>query len=392
LKRRHPGRSRPDRRTGPGERKDRESLRDRLNFWVQLAAAVFFVGGVAIGVVVAVVHWTGDTFDAGSRQIKVVVADPVNRPEEWVVGGGFLQSRASTPQLDLTLRNPGKDSVILTKAQIIVEDSAWLPVCIPPGAGPVPIAGRYPISLPFLPGRSEQVVEKTLHDEVPAGGRDRLKLYFQAPQMAEDVTLYALRVEIEAEGGDMVDAGRFLLGVPGPIPRSGVSLPESNYLLGGGGISSDPVVSGWCYRYNLAGLRRVLAQHARRPAEVAQLSRLRPASLWAGYSSTVPPAKTAIGPLLRDEAIYGPTVAVFAAERTGDSQLVERTRKRAAAVLLRRAEEAIEPSKSWAENAIEEAHASLNLEPSAAAREVLSRAEAREWEEKEEQEEFAFGG
>jgi len=204
------------------------------------------------------------------------------------------------------------------------------------------------------------------------------------------LTLYALKVEIEAEGGDTVQAGRFLLGVPGPIPRSGVSLPESDYLLGGGGISSDPVVSGWCYRYNLAGLRRVLAEHARRPVEVANLSRLRPASLWGGYSSTVPPAKAAIEPLLRDEAIYGPTVAVFAAERTGDSQLIERTRRRAAAVLLRRAEDAIE--RDWAENAIEEAHASLNLQSSAAAREVLSRAEAREWEVKEEEEEFALGG
>jgi hypothetical protein len=354
---------------------------------------VLFVVGVAIGAVVSVVHWTDRTLTDGEGHVEVIVAVPANRPEEIVPGGSFLQSRATAPQVDLTVRNTGKHAVLLTKARIRVEDSAWLPVCIVPGAGPVPIAGRYSLPLPFLPRPGERTVDKTLHDEVPAGGVDRLKIYFQAPKAGEDDSVYALHVELDTdEGRDPIDAGRFVLGVPGPVTRNGELLPEDNYLLSTGGIDPNPSASVWCFRHNLSELRRVLARPGRRTPETAALSHLRTASYWRRYSSGLP-ARAAVEALLSDPSIpYGPTVAVYAAGRTGDAKLTEQTRKRAAEILLQRAQRSLGPAGSWPMLAIEEAHSSLNLDPSATAREVLSRAESQEWEIQEEQEEFALGG
>jgi hypothetical protein len=364
-----------------------------LNFWVQLAAGVLVVLGAVIGVGAAIVHWTQSTLSAETGKLEVVVASPSNRPAEWVSGGGFLQSRATTPQVDLTVRNTGSKPALLTNARITVDDGAWLPVCIVPGAGPVPIAGRYPVSLPFLPNRGERTVEKTLHDEVPAGGVDRLKIYFQAPKAGEDDSVYALHIELDTDGAvGSVDAGRFVLGVPGPVSRSGELLPEDNSLLTSGGIEPNRVASAWCYRHNLSELRRVLGRRGRRTAETAALGQLRPASDWPRYSSGLS-AREAVAPLMDDASLsYGPIVAVFAAERTGDTDLIERTRKRAALVLLRRAQGLSGPELNYPMLAIEEAHGSLSLEPSAEAREALARAESQEWEIQEEQEEFALGG
>ncbi len=364
---------------------------EALNFWLQLLAALVVVAGVAGAAILAVINWTGkELSDSSSGRLEVLVASADNRPAESVPDG-FLQNRASTPQVDLTVRNTGNDSVVLTRARITVEDSAWLPVCIVSGAGPVPIAGRYSLPLPFLPNDGERTVYKTLHDEVPAGGVDRLKIFFQAPQVGEDDSVYALHVELESENaGDRVNAGRFLLGVPGPVARNGQLLPEDDYLLSNGGIYVDRAASTWCFKHNLSELHRVLLRPGQRSAEIAALSRFRPARSWARYSRANP-ARAALAPLMDDPNIlYGPVVAVYVAARTGDAELTTQMRRRAARVLIERAESSLSPDVELPMAAVEQAHASINLAPSAAARAVLSRAEARTWEVEEEQEEFSF--
>jgi len=322
----------------------------------------------------------------------VVVAEPSNRPAE-MTSGGFLQSRASTPQVDLTLRNTGDRDVFLTKARISVDDSAWLPVCIVPGAGPVPIAGRYSLMLPFLPRAGERVVAKTLHDEVPAGGADRIKLFFQAPQVGEDDNLYALHVELLTDGGEgPIDGGRFLLGVPDAPQRNGEVLPEDSYLLRQGGIYGGRSASVWCYRHNLAEVRRILARPGRRTAEVASLAGFHPASAWAAFSRGVG-AREAVPALLGDRYdSYGPTIAVYAAQRSGDPVFVAETRKRAESLLLRRAEQALGPAGSSPMNALVDARAAFSLSPSAAAKELAARGEAGWLEVEEEQAEAIMQG
>jgi hypothetical protein len=340
----------------------------------------------------ALVHWARDAVTEDPAQVQVVVADSLNRPAE-MSSGGFLQSRTSTPQVDLTLRNSGEQPVLLTKARITVEDSAWLPMCIVPGAGPVPIAGRYSVMLPFLPREGEEVVEKTLHDEVPANGIDRLKVYFQAPGVGEDSNLYAIHVELLLDGKEgAIDAGHFVIGVPGPPFRNGEVLPENDYLLRSGGIYGTRAGSAWCYRQNLSALHRILKRSGKRSPEIAALARFQPAKEWPSYSRGVT-ARAAIPALLSESGgIYGPWMAASAAEETGRSGLIAETRQRAAALLLEEAERSLGPEGGASSIALVQAHAAFNLVPSPTARALVGRAESAWLEVEEEQEEAVLQG
>jgi hypothetical protein len=371
-----------------GSKSERRRRPEGLYFWVQLFAALLVIGGVAFGVVISIVHWTDHALNDSSGSLRLVLAVPQNKSAEWGPTG-FLQSRSTTPQVDLTVRNDGGKQVLLTRARITVEDSAWLPMCIIPGAGALPISGRYAVTLPFLPRAGETSIDQPLHDEVSPGRADRLKIYFQAPQVGEEDTLYALHVELLTdESGETIDAGRFLLAAPGAVIRNGDSLPENDYLLHGGGFGSNLSDSAWCYRRNLAELNRVMARPGRRTPETASLASLQTAPGWPAFSDHGLPAREAVEPLLKDQNTFGPVVAVYAAEQAHDPQLVEEIRNRASAILLERAERSL--VEDWAMNAVEQAHASIWLAPSPAAREVLARAESQQWEVEEEQEELAL--
>jgi hypothetical protein len=369
--------------TGGTSRKRPEGL----YFWAQLLAAILVIGGVVVGGVIGVARWTNHAFSNQSADLQLVLAVPQNKLADWG-SSGFLQSRATTPQVDLTIRNNGDREVLLTRARLTVEDSAWLPMCIIPGAGPLPISGRYALSLPFLPRDGERVVTAPLHDQVSPGRADRLKLYFQAPQIGEEDTLYALHVQIETdEAGETVDAGKFLLSVPGAVIRNGDSLPENDYLLQGGGFGSSLSNSAWCYRRNLDEVHRVLAHRGRRTPETASLAHLQTAQTWPDFRAHGLPPREAVPQLLNDSNSFGPVVAVYAAEAAHDPKLVAQTRQKGSAILLQRAERSL--AEHWAFNAIEQAHASIWLAPSSAAREVLAQAESQQWEVEEEQEEYA---
>jgi hypothetical protein len=369
---------------------------EKALFWVELVGGLLAITAILYGFGGTAVRWAGDIFGgagSGKGKVEVVVTGVDNRAERMAYAGGtFVQTRATTPRIDVTLRNSGDSSVLVTEARIVVEDSAWLPICVFPGAGPVPVAGRYAVQLPFLPGQGERTVVKPLHDIVPAGGVDRLQVYFGALRFGEDDNLYALHVEIGTEEGETGDAGRFVLGVPTTVNRSGYILPEDDFALHTETFNPNRLASSWCYRYNLASVRRIISQPGKRTSDIAALADIRVVPDWSQWADDRPP-RDAVTPLLTDpELNYGPLVAVFAAERSGDHHLLERTRARAAVILLDRAERELKPGPRFLpEFAVEFAHASLSLVSSDRGRELLSRAEERQREWEEELEEEAVG-
>jgi hypothetical protein len=256
----------------------------------------------------------------------------------------------------------------------------------------VPVAGRYAVQLPFLPAADERTVVKPLHDIVPAGGVDRFQLFFGATRFGEDDNLYALHVEVGTEGGGTVDAGRFVLGVPTTVDRSGYILPEDDSALHNETFNSNRLASTWCYRYNLASVRRIISRPGKRTGDIAALEHISLASAWSGWADDRAPRDT-VAPLLTDpELDYGPLVAVFAAERSGDHALFESTRRRAATILLDRAEGELKPGPRFSpDGASQDAHASLNLSSSARGKELVARAEVLKREQEEEFEEQVVG-
>jgi hypothetical protein len=333
----------------------------------------------------------GDLSNVEVRQ--VVVGN--GRVEARLVDGALRQTRDTTPQLDITVRNRGEEPVLLTKARIEIEDSAKLTVCEFQTGGEVPLAGEYAVELPTVPLPAERVVVKPLHQEVPAGGTDRVKLWFRVPRIGETQMVYALRVSLETdEPGEELEVGSFVLGVPDPIiaAASGRLLPVAPSFNGDLDYTYR-LQSAWCYRHNLGELRRVIGRQGRRSREMAALSDLRVSPLWAAYAEGPPPA-AAVEQLLDSSSVLGPfpVLAVFAAERSGDPSLVAQTRKRAAAVLTEGVEHAIDLGYAWAiRGAIEDLHQSLIWSPTVEARELLELAEAR-LPAAEAQEDQALGG
>lgn len=135
-----------------------------------------------------------------------------------------------------------------------------------------------------------------------------------------------------------------MIGVPGPVPHTGSHLPELRRLLVDtyeSASADTALATSWCFRRNLAEMRRVFARPGRRAPAIAALSEVSLARGWRRLGDTRP-ARAAIEPLLGTEFLEGPALAVFAAEGTGDAQLVARTRRRAAARLSRWAQRGVD--------------------------------------------------
>lgn len=314
--------------------------------WIEVAAGVVaIIGGVYAGITFLAdksEDLIGDDNGGGVEVSQVVLG---NRQFDMrLVDGSFVQTDGSTPQIDITVRNPGKETALLTQARITIEDSARLAVCEYNSGDVIPSSKDYAVALPVVPTPRERVVHRPLHQEVKPGAVDRFRLLFRVGDPGEESFLYAVRVELVTDGGRPVEAGRFVLGLPSPIIANGRILPEgpnppSAY-------PSQRLASTWCLRRNLAGLERLLARPGKRSPAVAASLPFQWADWWEGFADQRPP-RAAVEPLLSSPVGEGPVLAVFAAERTGDQQLVGQTRERAAEMMLDQAEDALESEYSY---------------------------------------------
>lgn len=312
----------------------------------------------------------------GRAKLEVAEVAVANVPAEFsVVGDGELDQAPSTePRIEATVRNLGKETAWVEEARITLIDSAYMSICLTQGgSGGVPRTEPYRVSLPDFPRTGHRVIRRELHVEVQPGHGARPVLTFQNEDL-ETSTLYALRVELIADpGGRTLDAGRFVVGVPGPVNRNGQTFPESEEVLFNPSTNPGEALSTWCFRHNLTGMRRVTGRPGQRSAYLAALAHLQLAPGWSSFADHQPP-RAAARELLRsgggDAAVY----AVEAAERTGDEDFEARVRKQAVYLLLRMGREDL--ALDSPRNAIEEAERILSLESSEAAKHLLWKAEA----------------
>ena len=349
--------------------------------WIEVAAAAI---GLILGLAVVGKFLAGSGEDllgegaGGEIEVRQVVV--VNRRmDSDLVNGGFLQTRGSTPQLDITVRNTGKRPTLLTGVKVRIVDSGRLAVCEYHSGDAVAASRKYAVELPVLPLRSENVVVHPLHQEIGAGDVDRFKILFRVPDNGQDNYVYALSVALVAESSDKaVGVGRFVLGVPETVNRGGRILPEGPSPFG---VLDDRerLMSTWCARRNLSVLRRLLRQPGKRSSSMAALAEFQPAAWWREFADRRPP-QAAVEPLFHESVGEGPILAVFAAEQTGDRQLEMEARRRAAAALVHDADHSLALGYPWAAwGAVMDARYAMRFWPSAEAKKMLLRAESR-WE------------
>jgi hypothetical protein len=318
----------------------------------------------------------------GADDVRLEIAEAVvsNPPAEYggVVDGESIQDPKTEPTIAATVRNYGDDTAWIEEARIKVVAATRLNICFSQGAGDVPHSKRYRTTLPGFPGAEPHLYRRDLHVEVQPGHGVRPVLSFQKGDPTA-ANLYALDVEFVADPGDHVlDAGRFVIGVPGPVDRSGATLPESEQVLSR--ASEGPhTVGAWCFRHNLRGMRRVIAEPGRRSADVAALARLRPAPTWDAFVGDRP-ARQDVPALLGAEYPEAAIYAVEAAELDGDPEFAATVRDRATALLLGWGHEKLEDD---AQEAMRDAERVLSLGPSSDAGRLLWRAKAARRDEEE---------
>jgi hypothetical protein len=335
---------------------------------VEIAAAAIgiLVGGFVLGPKVV-------DFFSVEEGIRLEVAEPsVSNPRDAY--RGIDQEAAADPTVAVTLRNRGTATAWIEEARITLVKAARLAVCVNQGGGEgdVPRTHDYRITLPEFPGDGRRVIRRDLHVQVQPGQGVRPVLSFKKDHLYT-TNLYAIAVELVADpGGHTYDAGRFVIGVPGPVGRFGLTLPESEEVLSSEASSPGEVVPTWCFRHNLAAMRRVLAEPGERSAEIAALDHLQLAPGWNAYADHSP-APLVVEELLSSEDPEAALYAIEAARRSDDPRLEATVRRRAVAILLRQGQQELE---SYPPNAVASAERILSLAPSPAASRLLWRAKA----------------
>lgn len=303
------------------------------------------------------------------------------------VGSSFEQTDDTAPQVDVTVRNSGSAPAWIQSARITVLDGARLPTCLYAGGigDRVPQSKPYRVTLPELPMVGERVLRRPLHEEVLAGEAYRVALAFQPRDNWLMNHLFAFRVELLTEAPRQVlDVGSFVLAVSDPVTRDGRALPENAEALRGPDATTDRLASTWCFRRNLAEMRRVLAHPGGRSAQTEALERMQLAANWQRFADDTP-ARAAAEPLLRAEVEEGPVLAAFAAAASGDRELVARTKARASARMLAVAREDLDGRYPNPYGAVLAVRQALALTPSSdPARRLLWRATAARQAQEEE--------
>jgi hypothetical protein len=294
------------------------------------------------------------------------------------VDGQLQQTKASMPHLDISVLNPDSDPALLTGAAITVLDSAHLALCEYGIGDAVSVSWKYAVELPVLPLRSETIVARALHQEVPPGEVDRFKLFFRVPPSGLDSYVYALRIALVADDGEEpADAGGVVIGLPDAILPGELVLPFGPRPFDVTD-AEDRLMSTWCARRNLAELRRVLRQPGRRSASMSALAELHPARWWQDFADPRPAKAAARALLRRPDLGEAPVLAMFAAERTDDPSFQSRVRRRAAAAMVEQARHWLRMEDSYApRSALLAARHAIRILPSPEARKLLAQAEAR---------------
>jgi hypothetical protein len=317
--------------------------------------------------------------DVNLELAEITVSNP--RPEYATAGRDIGQKPATEPTVVATVRNRGEDTAWIDEARVTVLQGVRLEECARQGAGggDVPHSKAYGVTLPEFPGTERRFVLRDLHVEVQPGHGVRPLLRFQKNAFGA-TDLYAINVRYVVDPGNHVlNAGRFVIGIPGPVERSGLVLPENETILTGQAPIRGDLLTSWCFRHNLAGVRRVIAQPGHRSADIAALTHLRPAPAWRRIANHSPP-REAVEELLSSEVPDAVLYALDAAEQTKNPGYEDAVRKRAISVLARRGVKELDDN-GFAAVAYAERLLSLGRTPSA--KDLFSRAIAAKSAEEE---------
>ena len=321
----------------------------------------------------------GDGGDAASwaeLRVQRPVSITDERPVENLVGDRTEWVRSTLPHIDFTVRNEGTKRIAPGRIRIKVVDSEAISACELPqgGGGEIPIARSFMVELPVLAAGRERVLYRQLHQEVLPEGAARFRVYFRSFADPFSEELFALNVALVGEEPEQkLEIGRFLVGLPGAVPRGGSYLPEDTHSLKTAAEDHSLLPSSWCFRRNRAVIQRFLSLPGERSASMRLLAEPSLPPGWGKLTDRRGAAEAVTRLLRSNDLLFGPQLALFAAQRSGKRALVREARGRAIIELRSHI-------KHWLgtlpERAVLDARILRRIQPSGAAQALLKEAEA----------------
>jgi hypothetical protein len=321
-------------------RRDKRPLEGQ---WARVAATASVLAVVVA--VLALIHWP---FGADSREGSLrlessgsTVTNGIGTYQAVRSGAGVRQTLSSVPTIHLEVFNDGTGTALINRISVEVTAYAHIDECYSQGAGDVPTSTPYAVQLPTLPvSKHPAVVVSNSQKEVRS--QSALKLTFRLktatwPAAFAMVQLYVLRVHLFVDNPSHELTTRSFV-VSEPVALSSDEL--ASYLPVDDGtltqVQEWPGPTGaqmaWCYRQNVASMKRIAGRKAIESASVRATIDASPALLWDRLLRRTAHPTDALAllkgfPWLTD-------VDVYAARQTNDAGLIERVRERGAANLL----------------------------------------------------------
>jgi translation elongation factor EF-1beta len=305
----------------------------RISRWAGPAAVVS-----AAAALVSAIAATGVLEGEGSDPGHLKIAEPK------------LVLNRSGPKIRLVVTNTGDAPVHVPRVHVAILDYADVWQCVAQGGGDDEESKPYVVLLPVHPLPDEREIDvKDVPKTVAPGTPQKLELRFGSMLGGPAFRLYALRVTIVSEDPDgEAVAGVFAIINPGPVR----------------------LYATWCFRHNIAAVKRVLSSGEVDRKYVGPLRHLTLAAGWPRRADDTPPRRAAIQLLAGAAKKYlaEPELAVIASDATGDPQFGQEIRRRAASALLERSAGRPDEVPAYAEDDVRR---SLMLHRSARAERLL---------------------
>lgn len=354
----------------------KKARRLSLTQGILLAAAVVTILAGTLGLVSALSPASSSRPPQHTGAV-ILTAAYVKNPEEAMyiaANGQMTQTLESTPTIETLVHNETAHRVLITAVAIRIEAFANMHVCFSQGAGPIASPSPYVIPLPLQPQPGEAVIHHRLAEQIGPEEPDRIALRFAPMQPPYGYAIYRIHLQLLLDTGAPLDAGDFVIALPGSAPSYGTFLPEDNILLTQLARKEfRPAVmpASWCFKHNLAMLHALLSGPGQRVPALQALDPPVIASRWPALERMLSPRTDAMKLL----AAKSSELAAFAASETHDQRFAERVRASAVRLLLSEAAEELSQGPSSAGE--QKVRTALVIAPSALGRELLARFQRR---------------
>lgn len=219
---------------GPAENGETIALGRESNKIAKKALAISAIFGV-VGAATALTGLAIPLYQGRSAgptgpklEVSAFSAEKLRNVQVDVLDLGFQagKDQVESPVLDVVLKNVGDQVAVVSSVDFTVQHSEKVETC-EKGAGPIEIAGRYDVKIPFPDRPTPFSVRREVRHEIPPGRTERLvfSIGIGKVPLHPDLWLHRIDMHITSDGAvKRIHAGTGIIVTP--VPQKGYFLNQ----------------------------------------------------------------------------------------------------------------------------------------------------------------------